>query len=146
MQELANQIDDFFVKVVRFAEKKHEVLLGNCVSNVKLTSTQEHILMLLKKRPSTNAKMADRLMISAAAVTKALKKLQELSLIASTRDEKDERVIYWHLTHQALPIAAEHAEHHHKTLGAYQKILDEFTEEEKSVISRFLKDLKGEFE
>ncbi len=43
---------------MQFAENKHEILLGKCESDVKLTSTQEHILMLLAEQISTNAKIA----------------------------------------------------------------------------------------
>ncbi|GAB2025470.1 zinc-dependent MarR family transcriptional regulator [Lactovum odontotermitis] len=145
MGELEAQIDNFLGQIVRFAENKHEILLGDCESDIKLTSTQEHILMLLKKGPSTNAKIADLLTISPAAVTKALKKLQEMALIASSRDEKDERVIFWHLTEEALPIAKEHAGHHDKTLQAYRRLAEKFSPEEQAVITRFLHDLEREF-
>ena len=70
---LANQIDQFLGTIMQFAENKHEILLGKCESDVKLTSTQEHILMLLAEQISTNAKIAEKLKISPAAVTKALK-------------------------------------------------------------------------
>ena len=40
---LANQIDQFLGTIMQFAENKHEILLGKCESDVKLTSTQEHI-------------------------------------------------------------------------------------------------------
>jgi DNA-binding MarR family transcriptional regulator len=145
MGKLDDQIDDFLAQVVKYAENKHEILLGSCQSDTKLTSTQEHILMLLKKGPSTNARIADHLKISPAAVTKALKKLQEMSLIASKRDDKDERVTFWQLTRQALPIAQEHADHHHKTQETYRQVVQKYTAEEQIVITRFLKDLQEIF-
>ena len=73
---LANQIDQFLGTIMQFAENKHEILLGECESDEQLTSTQEHILMLLKKAPLTNARISEQLNISPAAVTKAIKKLQ----------------------------------------------------------------------
>ncbi|MDM5146686.1 Transcriptional regulator ZitR [Lactococcus lactis] len=47
---IANQIDQFLGTIMQFAENKHEILLGKCESDVKLTSTQEHILMILAAR------------------------------------------------------------------------------------------------
>ena len=143
---LANQIDQFLGTIMQFAENKHEILLGKCESDVKLTSTQEHILMLLAEQISTNAKIAEKLKISPAAVTKALKKLQEQELIKSSRATNDERVVLWSLTEQAVPVAKEHATHHEKTLSTYQELGNKFTDEEQEVISKFLSALTEEFQ
>ncbi len=143
---IANQIDQFLGTIMQFAENKHEILLGKCESDVKLTSTQEHILMLLAEQISTNAKIAEKLKISPAAVTKALKKLQEQELIKSGRATNDERVVLWSLTEKAVPVAKEHANHHEKTLSTYQELGNKFTDEEQEVISKFLSALTEEFQ
>ena len=143
---LANQIDQFLGTIMQFAENKHEILLGKCESDVKLTSTQEHILMLLAEQISTNAKIAEKLKISPAAVTKALKKLQEQELIKSSRATNDERVVLWSLTEKAVPVAKEHTTHHEKTLSTYQELGNKFTDEEQEVISKFLSALTEEFQ
>ena len=143
---LANQIDQFLGTIMQFAENKHEILLGECESDVKLTSTQEHILMLLAEQISTNAKIAEKLKVSPAAVTKALKKLQEQELIKSSRATNDERVVLWSLTEKAVPVAKEHAAHHEKTLSTYQELGNKFTDEQQEVISKFLSALTEEFQ
>lgn len=135
------QIDQFLSQVTQFAENKHEILLGKCESGVQLTSTQEHILMLLETETLTNAKIAELLSISPAAVTKAIKKLQEQGLTISSRLQADERVVLWSLTSKALPIAQEHAQHHASTLEAYKKLTEKFTSEDQKVIHRFLSEL-----
>ncbi|MFC4652903.1 zinc-dependent MarR family transcriptional regulator [Lactococcus nasutitermitis] len=143
---LERQIDEFLSHLMQFAENKHEILLGECESDIKLTSTQEHILMLLMNEATTNAKISEQLKISPAAVTKALKKLQEQQLIDSARTLQDERRVMWSLTPKALPIAHEHAEHHAKTLQTYAQLVEDFSEDEQKVISQFLKELLGEFQ
>ena len=90
---LEKQIDQFLSQVMQFAENKHEILLGKCQSDIKLTSTQEHLLMLLNGEPTTNARMAETLSVSPAAITKALKKLQDLELISPTKSKTDERFV-----------------------------------------------------
>lgn len=144
MEELEKTVDSFLAQVSQYAENKHEILLGACESELKLTTTQEHILMLLKEKPLTNSEMAEELRISAAAVTKALKKMQAQDLISAQKDGKDERKMLWLLTEQGSPIAEEHAEHHAKTLERYKKLLAGFSEPEQAVIQKFLEELKGE--
>ena len=144
--DLEQQIDQFLGKIMQFAENKHEILLGECESQLKLTSTQEHILMLLSAEKSTNARISEKLKISPAAVTKALKKLQEQDMIISSRATNDERLVLWSLTEKGLPIAKEHAGHHEKTLATYQRISAQFTNQEQEVIARFLTDLVKEFQ
>ena len=83
--QVSQQIDRLFTKIMQLAENKQEVLLGKCESDAGLTNTQEHILMLLLHEKLTNAKLAEKLNISPAAVTKALKKLQQLNLTHSEK-------------------------------------------------------------
>ena len=49
MKQLAKDIDAFLNEVILQAENQHEILIGACTSEVALTNTQEHILMLLSK-------------------------------------------------------------------------------------------------
>jgi DNA-binding MarR family transcriptional regulator len=121
------------------------VLLGKCESDAGLTNTQEHILMLLLHEKLTNAKLAERLNISPAAVTKALKKLQQLQLTHSEKSTSDERIVLWRLSQTGLPIAQEHAHHHQATLETYASIADAFSENEQQIIARFLEKLEKEF-
>ncbi|EKF52529.1 zinc-dependent MarR family transcriptional regulator [Lactococcus garvieae] len=142
---LENQIDHFLSQVMQFAENKHEILLGKCQSDIKLTSTQEHLLMLLNEEATTNARMAVTLAVSPAAITKALKKLQDLELISPTKSQTDERVVLWNLTPKAVPIAQEHAAHHAATLNSYQQLTQKYTAEEQEVIKDFLNQLAEKF-
>ncbi|WP_252899312.1 zinc-dependent MarR family transcriptional regulator [Lactococcus fujiensis] len=135
---LENQIDQMLSKITQFAENKHEVLLGKCESGEQLTSTQEHILMILANDTSTNAKIASNLNISPAAVTKAIKKLQLQELIMPSKIQSDERVIIWSLTDKALPIAQEHAKHHSKTLETYKELMKDYNGDEQKNDSTFL--------
>ena len=70
---IANQVDHLVNQILLKAENQHELLFGSCQSNVSLTNTQEHILMLLSQERLTNSELAKRLNISQAAITKATK-------------------------------------------------------------------------
>ena len=144
MRQLAQEIDNFLNEVILRSENQHEILIGHCTSDVALTNTQEHILMLLSEESLTNSELARRLNVSQAAVTKAIKSLVKEGMLETSRDPKDARVIFYRLTELARPVAAEHNHHHEHTLSAYEQVANQFTPNEQEVIQRFLTALVGE--
>ena len=84
----------FLNEVILRSENQHEILIGHCTSDVALTNTQEHILMLLSKESLTNSELARRLNVSQAAVTKAIKSLVKEGMLETSRDPKDARVVF----------------------------------------------------
>ncbi|MEG3311796.1 zinc-dependent MarR family transcriptional regulator [Streptococcus sp. SS-4456] len=141
MSHLASQIEKYLHEIVLSSENQLEILVGTCQSSVKLTNTQEHILMLIEKAAYTNTEIAKELNVSQAAITKATKALVTQGLLVAVRDKKDARVVRFSLTEAAKPIAAEHAHHHAHTLEAYEHLLSRYSESEQEVISRFMNDL-----
>ena len=142
MRQLAKDIDSFLNEVILQAENQHEILIGNCTSDVALT--QEHILMLLSEESLTNSDLARRLNVSQAAVTKAIKSLVKEGMLETSKDPNDARVIFYQLTDMARPIAEEHHHHHEHTLLTYEQVAIKFTPNEQKVIQRFLTALVGE--
>lgn len=141
MNPIALEIEKCLHEIVLSSENQLEILVGNCQSSVKLTNTQEHILMLIEKNAYTNTEIAKQLNISQAAVTKATKSLVAQGLLEAVRDSKDGRVVRFSLTDLARPIAAEHAHHHALTLEAYEDLLKGYTADEQELIVRFMQDL-----
>ena len=144
MGHLAEKINHFLNEVILTAENQHEILVGSCTSDVRLTNTQEHILMLLSQESLTNSDLAKRLNVSQAAVTKAVKALVEQKMLETFKDEKDARVTFYRLTDLARPIAEEHQHHHVHTLDTYQRLAEQFSSDEQEVIVRLLDGLIGE--
>ena len=133
MRQLAQEIDNFLNEVILRSENQHEILIGHCTSDVALTNTQEHILMLLSEESLTNSELARRLNVSQAAVTKAIKSLVKEGMLETSRDPKDARVIFYQLTELARPVAAEHHHHHEHTLSAYEQVANQFTPNEQEI-------------
>lgn len=144
MGHLAEKINHFLNEVILTAENQHEILVGSCTSDVRLTNTQEHILMLLSQESLTNSDLAKRLNVSQAAVTKAVKSLVEQKMLETFKDKKDARVTFYRLTDLARPIAEEHQHHHVHTLDTYQRLAEKFSSDEQEVIVKFLDGLIGE--
>ena len=143
MLELEEQVNQLINQILLKAENQHELLIGQCRSQVKLTNTQEHILMLLSEGRKTNSELAKTLNVSQAAVTKAVKTLFKEGML---EDKDDGRVTYFVLTQEAQPIAQEHEEHHQETLGVYRSVLEQFDNQERQVIGRFLTKLSEKIE
>ena len=146
MRQLAKDIDQFLNEIILKAENQHEILIGHCTSDVALTNTQEHILMLLSEGRKTNSELAKTLNVSQAAVTKAVKTLVKEGMLEAKKDKDDGRVTYFVLTQEAKPIAQEHEEHHQETLGVYRSVLDQFDNQDRQVIGRFLTTLAEKIE
>ena len=144
MTHLAQKIDQFLNEVILKAENQHEILIGSCTSDVPLTNTQEHILMLLSEESLTNSDLAKKLNVSQAAVTKAVKSLVRQEMLQAFKDKRDARVTFYRLTELAQPIAEEHQHHHAHTLETYQKLAEQFSASEQSTIAKFLEALVGE--
>ena len=144
MGDLAEKINHFLNEVILTAENQHEILVGSCTSDVRLTNTQEHILMLLSQESLTNSDLAKRLNVSQAAVTKAVRALVEQKMLETFKDKKDARVTFYRLTDLARPIAEEHQHHHVHTLDTYQRLAEKFSSDEQEVIVKFLDGLIGE--
>ncbi|RID95202.1 MarR family transcriptional regulator [Streptococcus constellatus] len=144
MSQLAHEIDRFLNEIILKSENQHEILIGSCTSDVSLTNTQEHILMLLSEESLTNSELARRLKVSQAAVTKAIKSLIKKEMLEPFKDAKDARIIFYRLTELAKPVAAEHQHHHHHTIEIYEKIANRYSSDEQAIIQQFLETLVGE--
>lgn len=144
MSQLAHEIDRFLNEIILKSENQHEILIGSCTSDVPLTNTQEHILMLLSEESLTNSELARRLKVSQAAVTKAIKSLIKKEMLEPFKDAKDARIIFYRLTELAKTVAAEHQHHHHHTIEIYEKIANRYSSDEQAIIQQFLETLVGE--
>ncbi|HER4649211.1 TPA: zinc-dependent MarR family transcriptional regulator [Streptococcus pyogenes NGAS465] len=138
MGTLEKKLDNLVNTILLKAENQHELLFGACQSDVKLTNTQEHILMLLSQQRLTNTDLAKALNISQAAVTKAIKSLVKQDMLAGTKDTVDARVTYFELTKLAKPIASEHTHHHDETLNVYNRLLQKFSAKELEIVDKFV--------
>ncbi|MGT2785712.1 zinc-dependent MarR family transcriptional regulator [Streptococcus merionis] len=146
MTDLAKQIDQAINSIILKSENHLELLVGACQSDVSLTNTQEHILMLISDGVLNNSDLAKALNVSQAAVTKAIKSLIKQGMLESAKDAKDGRMTYYTLTDLAKPIAEEHEHHHAHTLSTYDEVVVAYSDEEQAVVSRFLKDLLSKIE
>ncbi len=144
MSNVAQFVEKTINDIILYSGNKNEILIGNeqcgCHS-CDCTNTQKHILMLLSKENFTNRQLAEKLNISTAAVTKAIKSLEKVDLLILEKDKEDARFIRYILTEKALHIAKQHEIHHDNTTNKYYDLLGKYSVEEKIIITKFLEDL-----
>lgn len=146
-QSYAEQIDQFLNHLKLLSENQREVLIGENTTDI--TTTQGHLLMLLAQHgPQTNSELARALHVSGAAVTKAMKSLyiRDEPMVNVIPDPEDGRVSRWSLTTLGISLATAHTQRHRETVDEYQKLLENFSDSEQAVISRFLIELSERLE
>lgn len=133
-----NQLISLLKTVNDAFENQTELVFDNESSNI--SSTQEHILMLLLNDPNlSNKELVNQLKVSAPAVTRALKILQKEQLITPAVEcTSDKRVKNWQLTNKGSLLAKQHHQKHEYTNSCYENLLAQFNDNEQEVISRFL--------
>lgn len=141
MQNLAHKIEFVINEILLYCANHNEILICDALMEKKLTNTQKHILMLLKKYDLTNKELAQKLRISQAAVTKAIKSLIQQNMINAEKDLNDGRILRYKLSKEALFIAQEHENHHIQTLKKFETIVSKYSLEEREVVDKFLNDL-----
>ncbi|KAA8441889.1 MarR family transcriptional regulator [Weissella paramesenteroides] len=147
VESYAKQIDQFLNHLKLLSENQREVLIGENTTDI--TTTQGHLLMLLAQHgPQTNSELARALHVSGAAVTKAMKSLyiRDEPMVNVIPDPEDGRVSRWSLTTLGISLATAHTQRHRETVDEYQKLLENFSDSEQAVISRFLIELSERLE
>lgn len=147
VESYAKQINQFLNHLKLLSENQREVLIGENTTDI--TTTQGHLLMLLAQHgPQTNSELARALHVSGAAVTKAMKSLyiRDEPMVNVIPDPEDGRVSRWSLTTLGISLATAHTQRHRETIDEYQKLLENFSDSEQAVISRFLIELSERLE
>ncbi|MCS9984848.1 MarR family transcriptional regulator [Weissella paramesenteroides] len=147
VESYAKQIDQFLNHLKLLSENQREVLIGENTTDI--TTTQGHLLMLLAQHgPQTNSELARALHVSGAAVTKAMKSLyiRDEPMVNVIPDPEDGRVSRWSLTTLGISLATAHTQRHRETVDEYEKLLENFSDSEQAVISRFLIELSERLE
>lgn len=138
MDKLSKKIEFVLNQIVSKAGNQNELLFGKCICESNITNTQKHILMLLENQNITNKDISIKLNITQAAVTKAIKSLIKEGFIESVKDKNDARILRYKLSEKAKEIAITHKQHHDRSLNTLKNIVNEYTDEEKLIISNFL--------
>ncbi|WMT40807.1 MarR family transcriptional regulator [Paenibacillus sp. D2_2] len=132
-------IEEFIVQREEKMNKRKSITTAEYPIS-ELTLTQLHIIALIKEHSSeaNNTFLSIQLSISKPAVTKAVNQLMKKGLILSEKKEGNQKSVYYYLTQSGEQLASVHREIHRKVIERYEELLNKFTEDELSVIIRFM--------
>lgn len=120
------------------SNNNHSFLFDNDIS---LSLTQLHILDIISSEENVNNQcLKEKLKISAPAVTKATKKLNQIGCIFEDKSQ-DNKKIYYRLTNKGNKYTKIHQNRHNKILKDYFSILNKYNDEQLKVIDSFIHDL-----
>lgn len=114
--------------------------LAKSASNLSIIAM--HVLSALEAGESTGIDLAKSLSVTRGGVTRAAKKLEQADLIRAHHHSDDKKKLYYSLTGDGRQIAQVHDQMHRylkQTLVA--KMTAKYSEEQLSLVARFLKDL-----
>ncbi|MBS3681239.1 MarR family transcriptional regulator [Ornithinibacillus massiliensis] len=104
------------------------------------TLTQLHIVSAIKAQGSANnTSLSKTLNVSKPAITKAIRKMLENNVVVESRQEENQKEVYYLLTDYGEQLARIHERLHEQARNRYLSLLDNFDEEELETIITFLK-------
>ncbi|MBC5636368.1 MarR family transcriptional regulator [Ornithinibacillus sp. BX22] len=104
------------------------------------TLTQLHIASAIKAQGSANnTSLSKMLNVSKPAITKAIRKMLEKNVVVESRQEENQKEVYYLLTDYGEQLAKIHERLHEQARNRYLSLLDNFDEEELETIITFLK-------
>jgi len=104
------------------------------------TITQLHIVSLINSNnnQANNTFLANKLNISKAAVSKAIRVLMKHNMISSHKNENNKREIYYSLTEEGKRLAAIHDQMHEIVKNQYIQLFKQFSDAELEIVIKFL--------
>lgn len=137
-------IENFILQREKNSKQQNDVaeglLISHGFSGDKWSLTQLHIVALINEKPSeaNNTFLAKKLGISKPAVTKAINALTKENMITAQKKESNQKTIYYSLTNSGKKLALIHEQMHQKAKGRYEQLLNQFSNEELQLITKFL--------
>ena len=107
-----------------------------------LTLTQIHVLHEISEKENTNVTLISNIIgITKGGVSKAVSKLIQWGLVHEVANGSSKREIHYKLTQQGVKLSFVHEKLHQSLKVKYTKLYEGYSEEEMSIIQRFLDDL-----
>ncbi|WP_029268439.1 MarR family transcriptional regulator [Virgibacillus alimentarius] len=137
-------IENFILQREKNEKQQNDVaeslLIHHGFSEGKLSLTQLHIVALINEQPSesNNTFLANQLGISKPAVTKAINALMEKGIVTSQKKESNQKAVFYSLTNTGKDLVLIHEQMHQKAREKYEQLLNQFTDDELQLITKFL--------
>lgn len=112
------------------------------LKNTKLSLTECHVVACIGDNDTANGTfIAKTLNITKGGVSKAAAKLIQKKMIKSLRMQDNKKEVYYELTELGKQLHYAHSIMHERAKEHQRKVLAGYTDQELSVVAKFLKDI-----
>ncbi|MCI1579802.1 MAG: MarR family transcriptional regulator [Clostridium beijerinckii] len=110
----------------------------------KLTFSQIHCIAAIEYIEDANiTKLSQELGMTTGAITKMCKKLLNEGYVSKYQKEGNNKEVYYDLTELGLNVSEIHKKIHEKSYNKKKHIIEQYNDEEKAIILRFLDDMNS---
>ncbi|WP_238918659.1 MarR family transcriptional regulator [Clostridium sp. YIM B02555] len=121
-------------------QEKNEISVPN-VKN-KLNFSQIHCIAAIEYIEDANiTKLAQELSMTTGAITKMCRKLLNEGYVSKYQREGNNKEVYYNLTELGMNVCEIHKKIHDKSYNKKKAIIEQYNDEEKAIILRFLDDV-----
>ncbi|NOW05289.1 MarR family transcriptional regulator [Clostridium beijerinckii] len=136
--EIVNEIIFSLKKI----QENNEIDVPN-IKN-KLTFSQIHCIAAIEYIEDANiTKLSQELGMTTGAITKMCKKLLNEGYVSKYQKEGNNKEVYYDLTELGLNVSEIHKKIHEKSYNKKKHIIEQYNDEEKAIILRFLDDMNS---
>lgn len=108
----------------------------------KLNFSQVHCIAAIEYIEDVNiTKLAQELGMTTGAITKMCRKLLNEGYVSKYQKEGNNKEVYYNLTELGLTVSEIHKKIHEKSYNKKKYIIEQYSDEEKAIILRFLDDM-----
>lgn len=108
----------------------------------KLNFSQIHCIAAIEYIEDANiTKLAQELGMTTGAITKMCRKLLNEGYVSKYQKEGNNKEVYYNLTELGLTVCGIHKKIHEKSYNKKKYIIEQYNDEEKAIILRFLDDM-----
>ncbi|MEF2824551.1 MAG: MarR family transcriptional regulator [Peptococcaceae bacterium] len=133
LEERKNFINEY---VLKQALKEIEAL-------PEISITEFHVIAYIGNHQNVNGmRLSQEMGMTRGGISKVMSSLQKKNLIESYSEPDNKKKVYYRLTPLGMRINQFHNEKHQQRDQTFAKFLDTFSDEEKAVVLKFIKELQ----
>jgi len=139
-------VSEQWIRILNKVEE-HEKAPRNFGTGDLLHSAEIHTIMAIGKHPRVNVtRLSEILGISKSAISQMVGRLEKKSLVEKYRDADNEKTILLRLSPRGHIAYLGHEQHHARIYAMMHRNLGEISEDEMSLIVRFLTAIEATFD
>lgn len=138
--EIEMDIVNEIISALKKIQESNEINIPNI--KINLNFAQIHCIAAIEYIEDANiTKLAQELGMTTGAITKMCKKLLKEGYVSKYQKASNNKEVYYNLTELGMTVSGVHKKIHEKSYNKKKHIIEQYNDEEKATILRFLNDI-----